>query len=347
MANAVTDRVGQCLLEVWQQHNYSEWVMKDAKAALTTMSDNPHVLMVPIAVGGGGRDGVYNFYHNYFLAQLPADIRPVPISQVVGSDMLVEEAVFQFTHDQVMDWMIPGVPPTGKRVEVGVTAIVRFEGGKIASEHLYWDHASVLAQVGVLDPARVPVKGVESAHTLLEWAGITPGASTSHEPQSKEENTMRKSYWLGGTRLSVLRSAAETAGRYDLVEGWFPTGAQVPPHRHGRYSEQIYVLAGEFTVWAGDRKSVLRPGDDLTIPTGTAHALAVTGGPGQALVVTSPSGFARLVSAVGTPDEGGEAPPSAPPDMDLLARVSAELGDEILGPPGALPDEFAEARGER
>jgi carboxymethylenebutenolidase len=172
MAKAATGSVGQSLLEVWQQHNYSEWVMKDAKAALATMSDDPHVLMVPIAIGGRGRDGVYDYYHNYFLPQLPADIRPVPISQVVGTDTLVEEAVFHFTHDQVMDWLIPGVPPTGKHVEVGVVAIVKFEDGKIASEHLYWDHASVLAQVGVLDPDAVPVKGVESARALLDWTGV-------------------------------------------------------------------------------------------------------------------------------------------------------------------------------
>jgi carboxymethylenebutenolidase len=127
MANATTDSVGQeRLLEVWQKHCYSEFVMKDAKAALATMWDNPHVLMVPIATGGRGRDEVYKYYHDYFLAQLPADIRPVPISQVVGKDTLAEEAVYQFMHDQIMDWMIPGVPPNGKRVEVGVVGIIKF-----------------------------------------------------------------------------------------------------------------------------------------------------------------------------------------------------------------------------
>src|SRR5258708_36108781 len=106
MANATTDSVGQeRLLEVWQQHCYSEFVMKDAKAALTTMSDNPNVLMVPIATGGRGRDGVYKYYHDYFLAQRRADIEPVPISHVVGKDILAEEAVYQFTHDQFMDWI--------------------------------------------------------------------------------------------------------------------------------------------------------------------------------------------------------------------------------------------------
>jgi carboxymethylenebutenolidase len=162
----------QDLLAVWQDHVYSEFALKDATRALTTMTDDPYVLMVPIAVGGRGRGGVYSFYHDLFLAQLPADIAPVPISQVMGRHILVEEAVYQFTHDRVMDWMIPGVPRTGKRVEVAVVAIIQFEERKIASEHLYWDQGSVLAQLGVINPARVPVKGVESARTLLEWSGI-------------------------------------------------------------------------------------------------------------------------------------------------------------------------------
>jgi len=99
------------------------------------------------------------------------------------------------------------------------------------------------------------------------------------------------------------------------------------------------VLDGEFTVWAGGRRAVLRPGDNLTIPAGTPHVVATTGdGPGRGLVVASPSGFARLITEVGTPNGGNGAPPSAPPDMELFLRVSTELGDDLLGPPGALPD---------
>jgi quercetin dioxygenase-like cupin family protein len=154
-----------------------------------------------------------------------------------------------------------------------------------------------------------------------------------------KDNLISKTYWLMGTRLSVLAGHAETEGRYDLVEGWFPPGAQTPPHRHTRYSEQLYVLDGELTVWAGGRKVVFRPGGHLTIPAGTAHAVAATGdGPGRALVVASPSAFARLVTEVGTSDDGGGVPPLSPFDMDRFLHVCAELGDEILGPPGALPD---------
>jgi quercetin dioxygenase-like cupin family protein len=154
-----------------------------------------------------------------------------------------------------------------------------------------------------------------------------------------KDNSKRNSYWLLGTRLSVLAGHAETGGRYDLVEGWFSPGTQTPPHRHSAYSEQLYVLDGEFTVWLGGRKAVLRPGDSLTIPAGTAHVVAATGdGPGRALVIASPTGFARLITEVGTPDGGDGAPPSAPLDMEHFLRVSADLGDEVLGPPGAVPD---------
>jgi quercetin dioxygenase-like cupin family protein len=154
-----------------------------------------------------------------------------------------------------------------------------------------------------------------------------------------KDKSMKRIYWLFNTRLSVLAGEENTGGRYDLVEGWFSPGTQTPLHRHAAYSEQLYVLDGEFTVWAGGRKAVLRPGDDLIIPAGTAHAVAATGdGPSRALVVASPSGFARLVTEAGTPDGGDGVPPSAPPDMDRFLRVSAELGDEMLGPPGVLPD---------
>jgi carboxymethylenebutenolidase len=162
---------GQQLLEVWQQHTYSEFVLRDATGALATMSENPYVLMVPIAVGGQGREGVHNFYATKFLAQLPADLIPTSVSQTIAEDTIVEEAVYAFTHDQVMDWMIPGVPATGKRIEMAVVGIIKFKDGKIAHEHLYWDHASILAQIGVIDPAQVPVQGAESARTLLAWSG--------------------------------------------------------------------------------------------------------------------------------------------------------------------------------
>ena len=177
MVKTTTGGVGQNLLEVWQQHMYAEFVMKDAKAALATMSDHPQVLMVPVSTGGRDWGGVYAFYQDLLLAQLPADMTSVTLSQALGSNVLAEEAVYRFTHDQVMDWLVPGVPVTGKHVEFGVVNMITFEDGKIATEHIYWDHASVLAQLGVIDPSKIPVKGVESARTLLEWTRTNPAAT--------------------------------------------------------------------------------------------------------------------------------------------------------------------------
>ena len=90
------------------------------------------------------------------------------VSRTIGKEQLVDEMVFKFTHTIPMDWMLPGVAPTGKRVEVPLVAIVRFREGKLAHEHIYWDQASVLVQVGLIDAANLPVAGVETARKVLD-----------------------------------------------------------------------------------------------------------------------------------------------------------------------------------
>ncbi|AVH71092.1 cupin domain-containing protein [Nostoc sp. 'Lobaria pulmonaria (5183) cyanobiont'] len=143
---------------------------------------------------------------------------------------------------------------------------------------------------------------------------------------------MAQSLWLFGSRLNIIADHTTTAGQYDLIEGYFLPGTQTPPHRHTRYSEQLYVLEGEFTVWAGENKVVLNAGESFLIPAGTPHVVAaLSDQPARGLVVAAPSGFARLIAAVGTVDETEAS------HMALFDRISTEIGDEILGPPGALP----------
>jgi carboxymethylenebutenolidase len=108
------------------------------------------------------------FYSKRFIPQMPPDTEMTPVSRTIGEDQLVDEMVFKFTHSIRMDWMLPGVPPTGKRVEVPLVAIVRFRDGKLAHEHIYWDQASVLVQIGFIDAATLPVAGVESARKVLD-----------------------------------------------------------------------------------------------------------------------------------------------------------------------------------
>jgi len=150
---------------------------------------------------------------------------------------------------------------------------------------------------------------------------------------------MSKSFWLFGSHLTILADHTTTAGQYDLIEGYFPPGTQTPLHRHTRYSEQFYVLEGEFTVWAGETKAVLKAAESFLIPPGMAHVVGgLSDKPARGLVISAPSGFARLIAGVGTQDENGV------PDMELAERISAEIGDEILGSPGTLPTDFDEAR---
>ncbi|MBC6433461.1 cupin domain-containing protein [Nostoc sp. HG1] len=143
---------------------------------------------------------------------------------------------------------------------------------------------------------------------------------------------MVQSVWLFGTRLNIIADHTTTGGQYDLIEGYFPPGTQTPPHRHTRYSEQLYVLEGEFTVWVGENKVVLSAGDSFLISAGTPHVVAaLSDQPARGLVVAAPSSFARLIAAVGTLDQ------TEAPDMALFERISTEIGDEMLGLPGELP----------
>jgi carboxymethylenebutenolidase len=154
------------LSSAWDQHLASEFAAKSADQALATMTADPYVNVVPLMLGARGRDELRVFYANYFLSQIPPDTEMVTVSRTIGQDRVVDEIVARFTHSIRMDWLLPGIPPTGKRVEMPFVVIVEFEGDKVAHEHLYWDQASVLVQVGLLDRT-LPVRGGEIAAQVL------------------------------------------------------------------------------------------------------------------------------------------------------------------------------------
>ena len=136
--------------------------------ALATMVEDAYVNHIPVMTGGVGKPALREFYSKYLIPQMPPDMELTPISRTIGTDRLVDEMVGKFTHTVRMDWMLPGIAPTLKRVEVPVVAIIRFRDGKLAHEHLYWDQASVLIQLGLLDPGTLPVVGVDSARKVLD-----------------------------------------------------------------------------------------------------------------------------------------------------------------------------------
>lgn len=156
----------QAMLATWQQHAHAEFVLKDADAALSTMTENPYVFLVASGVGRVGRAAVREFYANKFLPSIPPDLELTSLSQTFGADRIVEEMVMRFTHTIGMDWLLPGVDPTGRSAEFALAGVIQFEAGKIASEHLYWDQATLLSQMGVLDHP-IAAGGIASAAGLL------------------------------------------------------------------------------------------------------------------------------------------------------------------------------------
>src|SRR5213593_2520165 len=158
----------ETLLQLWEEHVQHEFSTRNTEDTLATMVEDAYVNHIPVLTGGVGRDQLREFYSKRFIPQMPPDTEMTPVSRTIGEDQLVDEMVFKFTHSIPMDWMLPGIPPTGKRVEVPLVAIVRFRDGKLAHEHIYWDQASVLVQIGLLDPSKLPIVGIESARKALD-----------------------------------------------------------------------------------------------------------------------------------------------------------------------------------
>lgn len=158
----------QEMLACWQRHMEAEFATLSVDEALATMTAHPVVNHVPVLTGGVGRAAVAAFYAQHFIGQLPPDAEMTQIALTLGDDRLVEELVLRFTHTRTIDWLAPGIAPTGRPVEVAIVAVVQFDGGKIAQERIYWDQASVLAQLGLLDPATLPIAGAESARKALD-----------------------------------------------------------------------------------------------------------------------------------------------------------------------------------
>jgi carboxymethylenebutenolidase len=155
---------------VFDQHVGAEFVEKDIDATMDTMVEEPYVWHVPALTGASGRDAVRRFYTTALIGCTPADAMLRPIARTVSEDRVIDEFVLEFTHDCEMPFMLPGVAPTGRRVRIPTVVVMGFEGGKVAYEHIYWDQASVLVQIGLLDRAQLPIAGSEQADRLLELA---------------------------------------------------------------------------------------------------------------------------------------------------------------------------------
>jgi carboxymethylenebutenolidase len=139
------------LEHLWAEHLKGEFETKDVEATLATMVDDAYVNHMPVNTGGRGKEALRRFYRDDFIPSWPDDLETTPINRVVGDGQLVDELRSTFTHERPMNWLLPGVPPTGKKIVSDIVVVVQFRGDKLACERIYWDHASVLRQVGLLN----------------------------------------------------------------------------------------------------------------------------------------------------------------------------------------------------
>lgn len=157
----------QALIDVWEAHTAAEIEQKDADAAIATMTDHPVLIHVPVNTGATGKNELRKFYKEIFIPQMPPDFSMQLLSRSVGQNRLIDEFVLRFTHTIRMDWFAPGIDATGRRLVVPHVAVISYENGKISSEHIYWDQATVLTQMGLLKES-LPVIGASQCDRLLD-----------------------------------------------------------------------------------------------------------------------------------------------------------------------------------
>ena len=162
------DKAQEKLGDIFDKHIEFEFDKEDVDATMTTMTEDPYVHHIPTLAGGVGYNGVYNFYTNHFVGKMPKDWKITNVSRTVGKDQVVDELIISFTHDREIDYLLPGIAPTGKYVEIPHVVIMKFKNNKISHEHIYWDQASVLVQVGLLDSDGLPVTGIQQTNKLAE-----------------------------------------------------------------------------------------------------------------------------------------------------------------------------------
>lgn len=157
----------QALIDVWETHTASEFEQRDADAAIATMTDRPVLIHVPVNTGATGREALRKFYAEIFIPQMPEDAKLELLTRTVGQGRIIDEFILRLTHSVRMDWFAPGVDPTGRRLAIPHVAVIAFENNLIASEHIYWDQATVLVQMGLLG-GHLPVMGADQGSRLLD-----------------------------------------------------------------------------------------------------------------------------------------------------------------------------------
>jgi carboxymethylenebutenolidase len=158
------------MIALWDEHISHEFSTRDVSSTIAEMVEDAYVNHIPVMTGGYGHEALHRFYAQDFISQMPADTSIQLVARTLGEDQLVDENIFSFAHTAQMPWMLPGIAPTYRHVDIPLVVVVGFRDGKLAHERIYWDQASVLKQIGLLTDPSLPVFGAETAQKLLDPA---------------------------------------------------------------------------------------------------------------------------------------------------------------------------------
>ncbi|KAJ5570116.1 uncharacterized protein N7459_009546 [Penicillium hispanicum] len=175
---------------IWNEHTYYEFADRSVEHTMSTMVEEPYVNHVPTITGGIGRENLSHFYTHNFIFNNSADTELELISRTIGIDRVVDEFIFKFTHDRELDWLIPGIPPTNREVEVPFTAVVNIRGDRLYHEHIAWDQGTVLRQLGLMPdflpfPYALPDGRAPGSNMAYEYRVPVAGADTASKMRNR------------------------------------------------------------------------------------------------------------------------------------------------------------------
>ncbi|KAH8102552.1 hypothetical protein BXZ70DRAFT_789880 [Cristinia sonorae] len=173
--------------KLWEKHTYYEFAERSSTKTMGTMVAAPYVNHVPTMTGGVGFEELSRFYKYHFTRDnvTPPDTELIPVSRTIGADRVIDEMIFKCTHTTEIDYLLPGIKPTGKKLEIALVGVVAFRGDKLTFEHLYWDQASTLVQLGLLEPKGLPIGGIEVSRKVVDPFGLP--SNTLMEKWAKSE----------------------------------------------------------------------------------------------------------------------------------------------------------------
>ncbi|PNH57740.1 hypothetical protein VD0003_g201 [Verticillium dahliae] len=190
---------------VWEEHTQFEFGERSVEKTMATMVEQPYVNHIPTLTGGVGRERLTDFYRHHFIFSNPADTELELVSRTVGIDRVIDEFVFQCTHDRVIDWLLPGVPPTGKALTIPFTSVVNVRGDRLHHEHIAWDQATALRQLGLL-PEYLPFPYAIDGHTPAEGRRFeyrVPGAGAETSAKLADEGAVESNAMFAYTTREV------------------------------------------------------------------------------------------------------------------------------------------------